>query len=85
MEHHIVSTMSRPPRFLYHYTSQQGMLSIINDRKIWASDILYLNDAAEFELAIKIAHSEIKARPELSAYLSRPREAVPSTYLHKSE
>jgi hypothetical protein len=36
------------PRILYHYTSQQGFLGIVEHRAIWASSIFHLNDAAEF-------------------------------------
>ena len=30
---------------IYHYTSQDGLLGIIRSAEIWATDILYLNDA----------------------------------------
>lgn len=37
-----------PDGFLYHYTSQRSFKSIVEDRAIWATNILYLNDGAEF-------------------------------------
>lgn len=42
---------------LYHYTSQDGLLGIIGNGAIWASNIHYLNDSKEFIHAI----DEVKA------------------------
>lgn len=33
---------------LWHYTDFGGLYGIIRERKIWASSLLYLNDATEF-------------------------------------
>lgn len=33
---------------LYHYTSQDGLIGIFENRKIWATNIFYLNDQQEF-------------------------------------
>lgn len=49
------------PDLLFHYTSQQGLLGIIAQKAIWASDIHYLNDAAEFAYAQGILYEEIEA------------------------
>ena len=32
------------PSPLYHYTSQAGLFGIIQDRQIWATNVLFLND-----------------------------------------
>lgn len=45
----------RPPKTLYHYTNQQGLLGIIGERKIWATEINYLNDHSEFNYACLLA------------------------------
>jgi hypothetical protein len=34
--------------FLFHYTSQVGLEGILRAKSIWATNIRYLNDAAEF-------------------------------------
>jgi len=34
---------------LYHYTSGEGFIGIINSGKLWATDALYLNDARELQ------------------------------------
>ena len=36
------------PKHLYHYTSMNGLIGIINSKKLRASDILFLNDEKEF-------------------------------------
>src|SRR4051794_36310956 len=40
---------------LYHYTTQKGLLGIVESAEIWATDVQYLNDASEFNLACKCA------------------------------
>jgi hypothetical protein len=39
--------MPDPPPILYHYTSMQGLLSIVEKGRIWATHIRYLNDSSE--------------------------------------
>ena len=34
---------------LYHYTTSEGLLGILRDDKLWATDIFHLNDSSEFE------------------------------------
>jgi hypothetical protein len=43
--------MQRPPKVLYHYTDQNGLLGIVRDGVVWATSISYLNDAREFNYA----------------------------------
>jgi hypothetical protein len=53
-------------KILYHYTSQSGVLGIINDKCIWATDILFQNDSSEFEygktMFIAIVKKKLEAR-----------------------
>jgi hypothetical protein len=35
-------------KYLYHYTSQSGLLGIIANKKLWASHIFFQNDGSEF-------------------------------------
>ena len=39
----------QPDRCLYHYTSISGMMGIVSSKMLWASEIRYLNDAAELK------------------------------------
>lgn len=43
-----VDSLLHPQGVLYHYTSQQGLLGIIDHGQIWASHIRYLNDTKEY-------------------------------------
>ena len=47
-------------KLLFHYTSQTGLLGIIEEKAIWATNILYLNDGAELRYAAGLAHNEIR-------------------------
>jgi hypothetical protein len=40
------------PDNLHHYTSKEGLKGIIRDKKIWATNMLYLNDYSELRLPI---------------------------------
>lgn len=40
---------------LYHYTDAKGLLGIIENKKIWATHIRYLNDTREFSHSIELA------------------------------
>jgi hypothetical protein len=35
------------PELLYHYTTQEGLLGMLDNEKIWATHIRYLNDTSE--------------------------------------
>jgi hypothetical protein len=35
------------PELLYHYTTQEGLLGILESKKIWATHVRYLNDLQE--------------------------------------
>jgi len=47
----------RPPAKLYHYTSTEGLLGILRNRQLWASNVLYLNDATELVDSVRIIRS----------------------------
>ncbi len=51
-----------PPSILYHYTTQKGLLGIIQSKTIWATDILYLNDTMELKYAVDLTLDMIKWR-----------------------
>lgn len=38
-----------PPALLYHYTSTDGLIGILQSGSIWATNLRYLNDVEEFE------------------------------------
>lgn len=50
------------PELLYHYTTQEGLLGIIERKKIWASNLQYLNDASEGQIFTKLLLDEFNQR-----------------------
>ena len=46
------------PKSLYHYTSQKGLMGILQTKKLWMTNILYLNDSSEFTYTLKLIKSE---------------------------
>lgn len=47
------------PKYLYHYTSQKGLLGIL-EKKLRMTNIMYLNDSQEYDHCINIAKQEVK-------------------------
>ncbi|QNF35258.1 DUF2971 domain-containing protein [Adhaeribacter swui] len=39
---------------LYHYTSQIGILGLINNKKLWFTNIYYMNDSTEYSYSLKV-------------------------------
>ena len=39
------------PELLYHYTTLDGLLGILDKRELWATGISYLNDTFEYKAA----------------------------------
>lgn len=52
----ILSTLlpAREPRTLYHYTTQSGLIGIIQKNEIWATHTQYLNDQREYIHALEL-------------------------------
>lgn len=52
------------PKVLYHYTSQAGLLGITSTRKIWATNMAYLNDISEYDYGMNIIRAAVERRRE---------------------
>lgn len=50
------------PEVLYHYTTQSGLLSILENDCIRATKIQYLNDSSEYQLALELSDKVLKER-----------------------
>jgi len=50
------------PEYLYHYTTVDAFISIVEKQELWASNIFYLNDTAEFHLATTRAEELLRAQ-----------------------
>ena len=51
-----------PDETLYHYTSFRGLMGIVRSGVIWASDIRYMNDAAELRHTVDMVRDEVSRR-----------------------
>ena len=47
------------PEIIYHYTTQKGLLGILNEGAIWATKMHYLNDASELIEPFRIGTEEL--------------------------
>jgi hypothetical protein len=52
----------RRPATLYHYTSAQGLRGILESGSVWASNIRFLNDSREYQIAVDLAREIIQRR-----------------------
>ena len=71
------STFAKAPAALYHYTRHRGLLGIIGDGKLWASQIQFLNDSLEFEHAWRLLEHWLPTDgvgEEFRRFLSRDRQ-----------
>jgi hypothetical protein len=48
------------PKHLYHYTSQKGLLGILEHDNLWMTNILYLNDSSEFKHTLDLVKTELE-------------------------
>ncbi len=53
------------PEFLYHYSGKQSLLGILEERALHASNVRYLNDTSELELAKTLAWKLVEKHGEL--------------------
>jgi len=51
-----------PQETLYHYTSFRGLMGIVGSGVLWASDIRYMNDAAELRHTVDLVRKEVNLR-----------------------
>jgi hypothetical protein len=75
------SRMVESPDLLFHYTSAESLLGIVETGSLWASQIRYLNDAAELLYSVRLAADvldvAIPRRPEpLRSALAAARESL---------
>jgi hypothetical protein len=72
----LLSHRSTPDKYLYHYTSQAGLLGIIQNRALWATNLLFLNDSMEVNHAIQMIQENTEKldkelSPEESKFLKK--------------
>ncbi|HEX8010670.1 MAG TPA: hypothetical protein VF814_07020 [Casimicrobiaceae bacterium] len=47
------------PSLIYHYTTLEGFVGIVQSRSLWLSDYSYLNDARELTHGVEIVRSVV--------------------------
>lgn len=57
------STAKLQPTNLCHYTTQKGLMGILESRQLWATDVRYLNDSQEFVYATDLAIKYLNDHP----------------------
>ena len=50
------------PQQLYHYTDSKGLMGILESKRLWATDITYLNDSMELRYGFEIISSVIGSK-----------------------
>ena len=48
------------PPILYHYTTAAGLLGILGEQALWATDCEFLNDSSEVSYGLRLADSTLK-------------------------
>lgn len=68
-----------PNTLLYHYTTAGGLAGILKNKKLWATDLSFLNDHSEYDFGLQRAREIVReflnALP--SATRSTPQPALP--------
>ncbi len=57
-----LATSDQGDFYLYHYTTPEGLRKIVEEAKIWASRIFFLNDAEEWYVGMKLFEDRLKRR-----------------------
>ena len=70
-----------PPGVLYHYTTQAGLLGIVQGEELWATKIQYMNDASEFDLALRLTRQHLD---QIINATNHPSEKSAATELRNS-
>lgn len=54
-----------PNKMVYHYTSLQGLMGILDTGKMWASHVRYMNDPEEITYGRKLCEEMLRTvKPE---------------------
>src|SRR5690625_6663207 len=51
-----------PRERLYHYTTFSGLQGIVGSRRLWTSDVRYMNDSAELRHTADLIGTEVNRR-----------------------
>jgi hypothetical protein len=77
LNRHLPDFVKSPPRRLYHYTSGNNLIRIIENQELWTTQIACLNDTKELTHALEGMLENIKMRLFASALGGRPKRLLP--------
>ena len=66
--------------WLYHYTSQSGLLGILRTEKVWLTKVQYMNDSTEYALGFQLAIERVERIMKSS---KNDKEQAQLSKLHK--
>jgi hypothetical protein len=72
------NTDQAEPKLLYHYTSQTGLLGIVQDKCLWATHSQFLNDLSEYRIVFDALQKKIKT--ERNDYWSNRQANMQSAF-----
>lgn len=72
------------PEKLYHYTSKEGFLGIIENKTLWASEILFMNDGKETCIPLEILKELLKDDKNVNIKEKIGRDGKDSLELYES-
>jgi hypothetical protein len=71
------------PRLLYHYTTAEGLVGILNTQSFWMTNIRYMNDFSELQYATTLAlnviatkRKQCAGKPMLAEFFRRTENSV---------
>ena len=73
---------AKEPEVVYHYTSIDTMMKIVDSASIWATSISYLNDVSEREHYLRLIRERI---PVYRQSHSLPDESIFDDFLNESD
>lgn len=66
-----------PPELLWHYTTASGLLGIVRNKQLWATDARFLNDAMELKAGLKyVCHVAGALANSTSGFRQRALKAI---------
>jgi hypothetical protein len=70
----VIEPFPKTPPVLYHYTSLQGLMGIVNSNEVWLTDYGYLNDTSEVRYGLRLTQERFgavaQARPDAADVLN---------------
>src|SRR2546423_10494745 len=68
------------PRLLYHYTSADGLLGMLQGRQLWATNVRFMNDTSELAYGIRLVREVLQESSETIGRVAAKTRTVIQTY-----